>query len=198
MASERVISGFGLEGTAGEDSYFEDNHNNLDESGSESGRDSDDDDENRKFNEMLIEAVRAKPLLYDKSLRDYKDGEKINLAWRKIGEELNFPGMCIRAYHQSRQRNFEKRLLLAEKCKEIWTNLRSSYCRNKRNRKKPSGSGSKGKKRNATYKFEAQMSFIDKYIKPKKVRARRTSLGHACCISALVMFRLRVISNHQV
>ena len=90
MASERVISGFGLEETAGEESHFEDNHNNRDESGSESGRDSDDDDENRKFNEMLIEAVRAKPLLYDKSLRDYKDGEKINLAWRKIGEELIF------------------------------------------------------------------------------------------------------------
>jgi len=61
MASERVISGFGLEETAGEESYFEDNHNNRDESGSESGRNSDDDDENRKFNEMLIEAVRANP-----------------------------------------------------------------------------------------------------------------------------------------
>lgn len=75
---------YGLEETAGEDYMPEDNPERESE-------ESDDDDQ--KFNEMLIAAVEANRVLYDKSLRNYRNQDKINLAWKRVSEAVNFPGM---------------------------------------------------------------------------------------------------------
>ena len=41
------------------------------------------------FQESLAEAVRKYPVLYDKSLRDFKDRNKKNLAWNDVALALN-------------------------------------------------------------------------------------------------------------
>lgn len=55
-------------------------------------------DENDKnnFEENLIDLVREVPLLYDKANAEYKDKNKQENAWTRIGETLNKAGKTIK------------------------------------------------------------------------------------------------------
>ena len=56
----------------------------------DSVEDSVEDSENSSvsFDERLSDSVRKYPILYDKSLKDFKDKHKKNNAWSKVAKEL--------------------------------------------------------------------------------------------------------------
>ena len=46
-----------------------------------------------KIEEQLIVCVSAHPVLYNTSLFDYRDVNKINYAWRRVAEVVGVPGV---------------------------------------------------------------------------------------------------------
>lgn len=45
-----------------------------------------------KMEEKLILAVENHPVLYDKSLSNYKSGNSRDQAWKEVAKEINFQG----------------------------------------------------------------------------------------------------------
>lgn len=44
--------------------------------------------------ELLIELVRSRPVLYDSNNRDYLNAECKKKVWLEIGKEMNVDGKC--------------------------------------------------------------------------------------------------------
>ena len=47
------------------------------------------------FEEVLINTYRMYPVLYDMSLKDYKNEKMKQNVWEKIAEELGVLGHCV-------------------------------------------------------------------------------------------------------
>ena len=48
------------------------------------------------FEEALINTYRLYPVLYDMSLKDYKNEKMKSNVWEKIAEEMGVMGYCVR------------------------------------------------------------------------------------------------------
>ncbi|CAG9788474.1 unnamed protein product [Diatraea saccharalis] len=89
--------------------------------------------------EQLIEYVKLRPVLYNKTFSQYRDQTVRNIAWEEIAEQLNTP---------------------AEELKERWGKLRNLYNSALQRRRKKS---------NLKYpwKFEKEMEFLMPFIDGK-------------------------------
>lgn len=73
------------------------------------------------FDDLLINAVRDRPCLWDKRHKDHKVNTKRVRAWKEVSVILN--NMPV------------------ELVKDKWRNKKDAFTREKRKRKKPSGAG---------------------------------------------------------
>ncbi|KAG5329017.1 ADF1 factor, partial [Acromyrmex heyeri] len=104
------------------------------------------DDEERTFDDLLINVVKSYPHLYDTSCKDYRDVIKKENSWVEISKVLNTSaGVCCNR----------------------WTRLRESFSKEKKKRQNETRSGSGASKRRGFIYFES-MKFIDKFVKSRK------------------------------
>lgn len=93
--------------------------------------------------ERLIECVRSRPLLYDKTSKDYRNRDKIESAWKEIATNCD---------------------LTEHECLSKWRNLRGQY--NREQAKAPT-SGSSGRKQ-SKWVYTDQMSFLRPHLVKRK------------------------------
>ncbi|XP_046593570.1 transcription factor Adf-1 [Neodiprion lecontei] len=101
--------------------------------------------EERGFDEILIDAVKSYPHLYDTSCKDYRDAIKKENSWVEIAGVLNATPQI---------------------CSTRWTRLRESYSKEKKKKNTENKSGSGAAQRRGFVHFEA-MRFIDKFVKTR-------------------------------
>ncbi|XP_036142275.1 uncharacterized protein LOC118645412 [Monomorium pharaonis] len=103
-------------------------------------------DEDRNFDDLLINIVKEYPHLYDSSCKDYRDVIKKENSWIEISKIL---------------------ATLPDVCCTRWTRLRESFSKEKKKRQSETTSGSGASKRRGFVYFES-MKYIDKFVKTKK------------------------------
>ncbi|XP_054012737.1 uncharacterized protein LOC128894773 [Hylaeus anthracinus] len=90
-----------------------------------------------KIVELLIEHVRANPVLYDSTNREYRNQNARKEAWDEIGEKLGMPG---------------------NDCKEAWSKLQNAFSQVKHRRATKSGLAAKNLPK---LKFGTEMAFLN-------------------------------------
>ncbi|XP_011195068.1 uncharacterized protein Adf1_41 isoform X2 [Zeugodacus cucurbitae] len=90
------------------------------------------------LDEILIEEVRNRPLLYDLGHRDYKNLKKKNYAWKEVAAHTKMGEL---------------------ECKRKWKSLRDSYKRGKKIEQNASGRGAEIPRK--TWKYMEAISFLD-------------------------------------
>ncbi|KAK7895209.1 hypothetical protein WMY93_020534 [Mugilogobius chulae] len=99
----------------------------------------------------LITAVFAKPVLYNVTLKDYRDRLKKDIAWRRTSEEVG---------------------LSVDICKKRWKSLRDTYMKERRKAKeKRSGSAAGSAKK---WRFFEVLTFLDRFISPRETSGNMT------------------------
>ncbi|XP_036335450.1 transcription factor Adf-1-like [Rhagoletis pomonella] len=101
-----------------------------------------------EIDEILIEEVRQRPVIYDLGLEDYKNLRKKDFVWREVASNVHLDEAM---------------------CKKRWKGLQDCYKRCKRMELSTSGSGAETPRRKWRY-LEA-MSFLD------NVTSTRTTIG---------------------
>ncbi|XP_012135376.1 uncharacterized protein LOC105661843 [Megachile rotundata] len=110
--------------------------------------------------ELLIEKVREREVLYNHGLPDYRDQHIRQAAWEEIGRELQIPG---------------------NKAKESWDKLRRCFC-NARNRRRDDIKNGMSFKKKSSWKYEQQMSFIIPFLESRRTHG---SLNESLALSNL-------------
>ncbi|KAK9737421.1 Alcohol dehydrogenase transcription factor Myb/SANT-like [Popillia japonica] len=102
--------------------------------------------------ELLIEQVKQRELLFNSRCRDYKDQNKRCEAWEEIGREMNMSG---------------------EFAKDAWERLRRCYTNALHRRR-----FKKSPKRVFPWKFEKEMSFLLPFLELRKSRYETSFFGY--------------------
>ncbi|XP_050353827.1 uncharacterized protein LOC126775781 [Nymphalis io] len=92
--------------------------------------------------EKLIEIVRRHAFLFDMDHEQYKNASLKLATWETIGRELNHSGEVVR---------------------NKWKTIRDGYTKYKKQLKKSTGSS----KKNVTYTWASQLSFLDNFNEPR-------------------------------
>ncbi|KAJ8720592.1 hypothetical protein PYW08_006057 [Mythimna loreyi] len=105
--------------------------------------------------EVLIAAIKDRPVLWNKFLEIYKDKTAKTAAWREI---------CIILKEDFEEMDQKDRQLFGSSVMKRWTQLRDTWRKSLDENKetKKSGSGTKSK----PYKYNQEMSFLKPIIKP--------------------------------
>ncbi|KAJ8399541.1 hypothetical protein AAFF_G00409520, partial [Aldrovandia affinis] len=96
--------------------------------------------------EKLITAICGTPILYNVSLQEYRDKNKINDAWTAVAAVVCFP---------------------VDVCRKKWKSLRTTYRRemNKEKTKKRSGAGAVVQR---PWRYTEVMSFLHPFIQERE------------------------------
>ena len=105
--------------------------------------------------EIMIQAVRNYPCLYQINKKSNKDLLMKENAWKKIAELL----------YDVDESNVEKEMI--DNLKYNFKNLRDRYMKIKRTPKKPSGSDGPGGSEKSQWDFYNSLKFLDPYIEHK-------------------------------
>lgn len=118
---------------------------------------------NKNSDELLIDAVRGYPHLYNPFLREYKDIKMKDNSWHEIALLLN---------------------MSVDNCQTRWLRLRERFTKEQRFQETESRSGSKASHR-SVFPFYQNMLFLKKYIKRRQsytnvAKKRTTDVSDVC------------------
>ncbi|XP_077280686.1 uncharacterized protein LOC143907677 [Temnothorax americanus] len=108
----------------------------------------------KDIDELLIDAVRAYPHLYNHQDRNFKDHVMKENSWKEISLAVNLP---------------------VSDCQTRWVRLRERFGKKKRQRELDSRSGS-GISRRAVFSYYENMSFLNDHIKKRKSHTNVSNL----------------------
>ncbi|XP_011689336.1 PREDICTED: transcription factor Adf-1-like [Wasmannia auropunctata] len=112
-----------------------------------------DNDNLKESDELLIDAVRAYPHLYNHQDRNFKDQMMKENSWKEISLAVNIP---------------------VSDCQNRWIRLRERFGKEKRQRELDSRSGS-GVSRRTGFTYYENMSFLNDHIKRRKTHTNISS-----------------------
>lgn len=134
--------------------------------------------------EKLAETVREFPILYDKSLKDFKDRNKKNLAWSDVANTVGFASgklqkllFCCEVFlhfsvYEVLNHELTINVLIGKDAEKAFKNLRNRYSRDKKKLQGAKVSGTDTKSVNEvkseTSDMFAYLAWLDDYIKPRR------------------------------
>jgi len=100
------------------------------------------------WDDILITSVQARPILYDKGIREFKSTAKKEQAWQEISQEVGKP---------------------ASKCKMRWRIIRDYYVRKKKEQKPRTPI--------KHYWRDSLLSFLDQYVNHRAFRTKANMIN---------------------
>jgi len=124
--------------------------------------------------ELLIEEVRERQYLYDKSSRDYSDKQKRINAFSEIGLVMGFTGIPITLTYLACHL-WNKLIFSGDTVMSKWESLKKQYQQYLGKLKNPSGSGAK---KIPLFRHSKTMSFLQSHFRSYRYTSKNNSLVH--------------------
>lgn len=114
--------------------------------------------------DLFINLIQNHPIVYDKSLKDFKNIRKKDDAWEDIAHQSRMDGKDVIIEYAKKNEKPNLITCLVEAAKKRYFSLRQKYCREKRN--------IEVKRRNKivyrnTWVFYDRLQFLDAFIQPR-------------------------------